>query len=540
MKTMMLSLGLMFAAATVLATNQTQSNQDKPWRIYLVGDYQNQQDDTVIKQWFYFQDGTFWFRTELKQWNHYDHDWAAGLGGNGLYRYGTFNQQWDASENQSFGLDDDLIWPFGIDWTGDGLGDAITYNHGDAVATNTWGMSVWAAIGNEHCDVEDAFPSPTSWDNASWYGWSHEEGEETYTRKADTVWHVQTGGKAIPGRKNLWQFTGSAWEVLDKRAVPRFGGASMREITNKTQIVLKDLGALKADGNLWLTLPDDVDKDITPCVAGNDFFTFSVGGQKYKLVHETFHQALTDTNWDRTSLGVGEEVYVGFEPPVPLSAPDINWACWGGSLEAASWGNIMNNYAPAAGMKFTAPSNAAASMVIVAVRGGAFLPVPFSVYEPSGVFFEKQNPYPNSNIDKHKKGFTSAGFFAGIQIQPTSVSFYRILVKEDTVSPTSGSGVWPNEVGNHQEGSWFPVYYNNSVFARDRVGSSLLGVVPGGYTWLIPFRYQVGYDANNGGKVFCTLHHVFSADSSGTATQSKESASTAPIPINADDTGWIR
>ena len=86
----------------------------------------------------------------------------------------------------------------------------------------------------------------------------------------------------------------------------------MNEITNKTQIVLKDLGALKADGNLWLTLPDDVEKDITPYVAGNDFYTFNVSGQEYPFyIGLTTSTANANLNTDTPEVCVGQQVTLG-------------------------------------------------------------------------------------------------------------------------------------------------------------------------------------------------------------------------------------
>ena len=87
----------------------------------------------------------------------------------------------------------------------------------------------------------------------------------------------------------------------------------MNEITNKTQIVLKDLGALKADGNLWLTLPDDVEKDITPYVAGNDFYTFNVSGQEYLSHFEVFVRQPFP------------EYYSGYNPYTPENPPPIGY-----------------------------------------------------------------------------------------------------------------------------------------------------------------------------------------------------------------------
>ncbi len=36
---------------------------------------------------------------------------------------------------------------------------------------------------------------------------------------------------------------------------------------------------------------------------------------KHKLVHETLNQALTDTNWERMNLGVGEDVAIELDTP---------------------------------------------------------------------------------------------------------------------------------------------------------------------------------------------------------------------------------
>ena len=39
--------------------------------------------------------------------------------------------------------------------------------------------------------------------------------------------------------------------------------------------------ALYADTNLWMVLPDGTNLDVTPFVAGADFYTMDVTSQKY-------------------------------------------------------------------------------------------------------------------------------------------------------------------------------------------------------------------------------------------------------------------
>ena len=257
---------------------------------------------------------------------HYDHVWVNGFGGGGSEDNHWQNDSWDWAGNHSGnlgGLNGSLTW--------DGLGDG--WESGTTTAdTNTTSFNyfstVWGYLGNEHCNVTDPVNQRWNYDDEDE---SHGSQHDTYTRQADTVWHVQTGGRAIPGRQSLWQFSGWAAEILNKRAVPAWSRyVPMREITNKTQIVLQDLGALKADGTLWLTLPDDVDKDVTPTVAGKDFYTFGVSGVKYKL---TIAARGNGNNYDDLSL-VTPEFCVGqsltfsanWSPTTPnFLSNDIRW-----------------------------------------------------------------------------------------------------------------------------------------------------------------------------------------------------------------------
>jgi len=287
MKKIFLSIGLLFAAATVFATTQTKANQDKPSRVFMSCDVQNLNSTTDHYESVYENangdfipdddDGS----SENQTWVNYNHVWADAIGGAGSEFNNWQNDNWDWQNNHTStagGMNGNMEW----DWTGWG-GEVGDSNDGTTITGFTNILWIWDIIGNEHCNVSD--PVNTNWDNAN-LDWD-DDGDrgsqhDTYTRTADTVWHIQTGGKAIAGRLNLWQFSGSVWEITDKRAVPQFSGAAMREITNKTQIAIGELGSLKADGNLWLTLPDNVEKDITPKVAGKDFYTFNVSGQKYK------------------------------------------------------------------------------------------------------------------------------------------------------------------------------------------------------------------------------------------------------------------
>lgn len=295
MKTIFLSLGLMLATATAFAATQTQSNQDKPWRIFLLGDAQNLDAITDYKVTITNMDGTVRNQWEFQSAENYNHAWVSGLGGNGSLYESEQDLLPDFYTGQPYiyagSFTGGLIW----DWSGLGEETDIYPNY-----TNTYTISIFDRIGNEHCDVNDSGDPTAIKRHKVWLGNTYMNSylprymdwepnpQDAYTRKAQTVWHVQTGGKAVPGLLNLWQFNGSAWEVLDKRALPPFTGIAMREITNKTQIAIGSMGDLMTNGIRYNLLPNDAEFDVTPNVAGKDFYTFNVNGQKYCSYFEVY------------------------------------------------------------------------------------------------------------------------------------------------------------------------------------------------------------------------------------------------------------
>jgi len=295
MKKIILSIGLVLVTATAFGVVQIKASPDKPWRVFLLSDAQNLDATTYNKETVYenangdFQadddDGSWQDQT----WINYHHAWFSGIGGAGSEYNNWQNDYWDWQNNHSGsagGMTGNMVW----DWTGWGS-EVGTHNDGTTTTGFTNTLSIWNKIGNEHCDVSDPFN--TKWDNDNLdYDDDGDKGSEhdTYTRTAQTVWHVQTGGKAVPRLLNLWQFSGSATEILNKRAVPPFSGAAMREITDKTQIAIGSMGNLGTNGIRYNLLPNGIEQDITPKVAGKDFYTFSVGGQKYLSYFDLYVQ----------------------------------------------------------------------------------------------------------------------------------------------------------------------------------------------------------------------------------------------------------
>ncbi len=318
MKKIFLSTVLVLLAAAAFASIQTKATQDKPWRIYLLGGTMNLSDDdhAVESDWSDL-DASVCYASDSETKTSKNVAWINGLGGGGSGL--TLNNS--TSEGGYFvpySNNDNLAETNSItlDWSGVGGEHQTTHKWGSDYGTsydfpNFYPVDFYATIStyaaNEHCAVKDT-AHPPFWaylENTSDLGPVLRQitQTETYQRYAQSVWHVQTGGKALPSRQSLWQFSGSAWEILDQRALPPYNHANLPEITNKTEIVLTDLGALKADGQLWLALPDNVDKDITPTVAGLDFYAFSVGGQKYR---PTIQFGTNDVTGSNSTVIVGQ------------------------------------------------------------------------------------------------------------------------------------------------------------------------------------------------------------------------------------------
>lgn len=482
-------MGLVLVAGNAMATTQTKTSPDKPARLFLLGDAQVMQHDTRTKQWFYHPDGSFYFRTDNKTWDHYDHEWVSGFGGEGLWRQGQKDESWNELGIHFDNLNLDTICPLVLDWAGGGYGTAVHYLGGAIEDTINISWSVWPKIGNEHCNVSDVYPPPATWDwiNHSIYydpvGWFHEKVEETYSRKADTIWHLQTGGRARPARQNLWGFSGSALEILEKRALPPFSGTNKREITDKTQITLGGLGNLKADGNLWTTLPDDVELDVTPNVTGLDFVTFNVGGQKFTLQIFAGNRAFLepDAVVKEAHFCVGQ--YIDFdsywEPATPPYLANQSFFHWhlpghyfnaetnhypttGGSLDPFVdqtalihenargnwWVSGNNEYTASVGMALKFPNGQTAS-VAAAGRFSMFRPTSTLTSETTSVGvhagileFGDSSPAPDGKIGIFfNKTFDSGGF---------GDSFHLLQVLSNrTRQIMDGSSVWHTVIDNH-------------------------------------------------------------------------------------------
>lgn len=256
---------------------------DKPARLYMVSDtqvvdsYRDSLYTNVIEQ-----------SAEVQDWFHYDHRWQTDVGGQGSRQQKQRQDVWP-----------DVGWNYitsnssKMTWMADGAGIEIDTAGDGTLSTNTIGLPL---ICNEHCVVNDPQDPPTiisSYGDLSDDDITHWKLHETYTRKAQTKWRLETGGRA--GRKNLWRISGSATEILDKRATACTGAASSTNLL--PQRISINGHKLNADGSYWVLLPDGTNYDVTPLVAGVDFYKFTVSTQKVTL------QSLTVTSNSAVHVG---------------------------------------------------------------------------------------------------------------------------------------------------------------------------------------------------------------------------------------------
>jgi hypothetical protein len=291
---------------TANAANTTTNNMDKPPRLYVENDIQSfvwtEVDGSTCHP-----TGSGWSKVS------YDQHWNDGQGGGGFYSERTYYLPEPPYDTVDRDCHTDISWP-----------------------TSSWPVLVEGSQASTCQDDDLVYPAPNirmehcatayASENYDWdCGWDY----LTYTRHAQTTMKLQTGGKAQSGRKNLFVINGSATKVKPDDG-PGFvgpGGVLGRgqvpiETIPPTSITV-DGKALGSDGNLYVVLPDNDERDVTPKVGGVDYYNFIVRQQKYRL----FIQANTSILQPNrvvplAKFCVGQQI--GFAPVwSPSSPPNV-------------------------------------------------------------------------------------------------------------------------------------------------------------------------------------------------------------------------
>jgi hypothetical protein len=284
-------------------------------------------------------------------------------------------------------------------------------------------------------------------------------------------------------------------------------------------------------------LPDNTDVDITPHVAGIDFYTFTDPPQEYTLIHLTKAKALTNPDPTRTTIGVGEEVDFSGMPD------DTTWKESTGTIIPAPTGSTY---------KFIAPSGKGQVTVTASISNRANASVVFTVLEPTGV--DHAVIIATNNIggyapDGYPQGAAGAEMRLRVFMAPTYVSFGNVEMEEVVQNATDITGYFTNAVWftdnpalflRHSSAfaDWFQFGEDNSWVdtcwsynAPVSSGGPGLPQLPqvggwssgGHFTWFVPWNWGV---PNNSGYVYANSganpwYQVFSIDGSGTVIITK-------------------
>jgi hypothetical protein len=258
-----------------------------------------------------------------------------------------------------------------------------------------------------------------------------------YSRTADAVIKLQTGGKGLPGMsvpQAVFKFTGSASEVLDKyTATPTAEGTKTKPIA-KTSITINGK-ALADDGIMYQKLSDNITRDVTPRVKNKDYYTFYVDASRHTLVHQTICTAKGNTNSARRTIGIGEEVAVYLDPPVGMTFPETPfWYVLGdGTINLNTGSSTM----------LTANLSPGSATVKVNVRD-VTLSTSFGIVAPSGI--GNVSVYRDLGLGEAATNLNDAkGIGAKTEywfdVLPTNVSFAHVSFRENL--PTTPTFTWP-------------------------------------------------------------------------------------------------
>jgi hypothetical protein len=173
-------------------------------------------------------------------------------------------------------------------------------------------------------------------------------GSETHPQTGDLVLHLRTGGKGNSARENLFCLSAEVhrWTMyydqehsVQDAPVDMVYGMQMPSLIDPTQVRV-DGQTLGSDGNRWRTYKDGDDREITPKVKGEDYYSFGVNHglasgfvnqQKYKLhILANGYSLAEDRVRPQAHYCVGE--YIGFDQQFSPSLPSgtqlapIQWA----------------------------------------------------------------------------------------------------------------------------------------------------------------------------------------------------------------------
>jgi hypothetical protein len=332
---------------------------------------------------------------------------------------------------------------------------------------------------------------------------------EDVKRVVKTKFELRTGD-AGSTRQNLFVLNCPATKYYNL-FWPEIDNYSDSATIPPARIQIGSLGALDTDGYLCVALGDNGTRDVTPKIPSVKYYRHNVAVGKYLLKSTVACAALTDTNLDRTNLGVGEHVAVFYDV---LNAPPVNisWTKTAGSL------STTNGYSTT----LIAPSNAI-NTTVTAHAKTANVPIEFTVLAPDGYHHADITSTPSYAV-----GVSAAKMHLNVYLAPTHVSFNAVRILEVGGPASSISGYFlnhtPESHGSAQGANkWYAVGCDNLVLDDfDNAGygppSTPSPWDDGSFTWHIPVIWRVGTGQTN---YLTSWDQVFTIEPNGTFTVSK-------------------
>jgi hypothetical protein len=407
--------------------NDAESQTDRPMRLF-VQSYQENQDITVNGNYYdYYEDGDFIQSGTLETESKNNVNWTDGSGGSGSISWSDD----ETAETPSSNYVTDVQWTSQQTWPASLW---PTLANGTQIASGDYDWPDYdtnigpAGVTEEHCDINLPY-------NNSWQGYNYpypdnyiyENGgySGNYAVNADTVMELQTGGKGQSSLQNLWQLSGSATQYSPTNT--GVGGPdviflSQAIATQNITIMGQSPGS---DGNVYVVLPDNTEEDVTPKVAGVNYYTFTNTAQEYTLTHLTECTAAGNTNNNRTTIGIGEVVDFSGMPN------NTTWSISGaGTISSTNGG----------GTTFTA-SMSQGSATVTATIGSATIPTTLSIVAPNLITVVSNLDWPPGTENTNGTQMGAETIYTDA-IGQTSVSFYNAYFRENPGAPISVT--WPN------------------------------------------------------------------------------------------------
>jgi hypothetical protein len=233
-------------------------------------------------------------------------------------------------------------------------------------------------------------------------------------------------------------------------------------------------------------------------------------------VSQVVTMAWSDTNFNRTKLGVGEEAILFFKPDLTRNA---KWQTSAGGLLQT---NYTSNF-------FTAPSNANPNVVVKAtVQGKTISFHPFNVVEPSS------ETSVITSTDTFSAGVQGVGMHLKLIFHPTDVSFYRVQWREISGPATNITGCFTNYNPSVLAHSANPLWDTLTSYNTASDHSAFSGVSPpwspGGYDTDIPIQWKIIGSSITNNNFPHELSQKRITDTHGTSTQTKLGSTTTRTP----------